>query len=164
MTTDREGERERETWRKRKKERESKFHPLQLRTLSQIWEWCIIKCRRGRNKGEGGGRGVVMQSVVQEEKTKGVKWKRGKTAEAEKHRSVAETRPKDQKMDWREEKKIKRWKRISSARRLPDSMFNRDVHRKALTERKKCPFCALVCCYGVNTILWKPKNWKNDFL
>lgn len=36
MTTDREGERERETWKKRESEREREFHPLQLRALSQI--------------------------------------------------------------------------------------------------------------------------------
>lgn len=52
-----------ETRRLGERERERELQPFQLRTLSQIWEWIIIKCARQRNKGEGGARGVVTWST-----------------------------------------------------------------------------------------------------
>lgn len=183
MTTDREGERE--------KEKSTPFN-------SEYWvrsENDVLSSAGEKEiKGEGGGRGVAMRSVVQEEKTKGVKWMRGKTAE--KQRSVAETgtklesrdkepgRGKDQKMDWREEKLISnKWIGEANGKERPQkndrSAYIQCFETTACSnvetlqyitprlnvqlahsqtgfnreEQKKFPFCGLVCCCGVNVTL-----------
>lgn len=70
MTTDRQGKREKERERReREGKREQILPPSTQNTESDLR---MMKCRIRRKKGEGGGRRVVTQRIVEEDKTKGV--------------------------------------------------------------------------------------------